>query len=64
MYALSRIGCTEGLSQHGRVERILQIGLTGILDEVEERGQGGETGSLGRLLSAVGELGQEAEDFL
>jgi hypothetical protein len=58
------IGCTEEFSQHRRVARILQIGLTGVLDEVEERSQGGETGSLRRLLSAVGELGQEAEDFL
>jgi hypothetical protein len=58
------IGCTEEFSQHRRVARILEIGLTGVLDEVEERSQGGETGSLRRLLSAVGELGQEAEDFL
>ena len=58
------IRCTEELSQHGRVARILEIGLTGVLDEVEEGGQGGETGSLGRLLPAVGERGQEAEDFL
>ena len=58
------IRCTEELSQHGRIARILEIGLTGVLDEVEEGGQGGETGSLGRLLPAVGERGQEAEDFL
>jgi len=58
------IGCAEELSQHGGVARILEIGLRGVLDQVEERSQGGETGSLGRLLPAVGELGQEAEDFL
>jgi hypothetical protein len=58
------IGCTEEFSQHGRVARILQIGIIRVFDEVEERSQGGETDSLGCLLPAVGELGQEAEDFL
>ena len=58
------LGCTEEFSQHGRIARILQIGFIGVLDEVEERSQRGKTGSLGCLLPAVGELGQETEDFL
>ena len=48
----------------GRIARVLQVGFIGVLDEVEEGCQGGKTGSLGCLLPAVGELGQEAEDFL